>query len=198
MDFKIAIEHLEPVYSLWLIYEYINASRFQRGGIAYTNIGNPRVRRILSRYGYVYKERIGDIVDKERLIILDPNAEKDIEYNEIGDKILVIGGILGDNPPRGRTEKLLWSRYRGAIRRRMGIGQMSIDSSVYVASKILEGYSLNDIDFIEGLTIETDLDVIILPYRYPLENGEPIISPVIRKIIQFIGLFHEYWLRTIE
>ncbi len=197
MDFKIAIEHLEDEYSIWLILEYINAGVLLGGMIAYTNIKYDRIGRILKRYGYVYEERVGDLFHDDRLIILDPRAGKDLHPDEVDDRILVIGGILGDHPPRGRTEKLLARRYPGALRRRLGKRQMSIDSAAYVAYIVSSGYSIEDIRYVDGLRIDTEDGEVVLPYRYPLRNREPIISPIILKIIRKIGIFDDYWLRTL-
>ncbi len=193
---KIAIEHLEEEYSLWIIYEYINASILCEGKIIYTNIDRERVARILSRYGEVYREKVDEIINPDNLIILDPEASKPLSPYEINrETVLVVGGILGDNPPRKRTKKLLTDRIETKARN-LGEKQMSIDGAAYTAYLVANGMSLNQIPFIDGLEIVGRDWEVTLPYRYPLKNSRPILSPIIKRIIEEIGIFDEYWMRT--
>lgn len=194
---RIAIEHLEKDYSLWIIYEYINASILCGGNIIYTNIGNERVGRILARYGEVYREKIDEIYDRERIIILDPMAHKTLTPSDLRrDTVLVVGGILGDYPPRRRTKKLLTERIK-AETRNLGMEQMSIDGAAYTAYLIANGAKLDEIEFIDGLNIMGRDWEVTLPYRYPLKDGEPIISYTIKKILEEIGIFDEYWMKSL-
>ena len=99
MRVKIVIEHLEDCYSLWLLYEYINASTLVgRDNIIYSNIKSSRVRRILSRYGLVLDSRIGSIVREEDMIILDPSAPKTIEQRDIKYNIYSCRRDTGHRP----------------------------------------------------------------------------------------------------
>ena len=194
---KIAIEHLEEEYGLWIIYEYINASILCDGNIMYTNISIERVGRILARYGDVYKKKIEDIIDRERLIILDPEAPKTLSPSDINDEtVIVVGGILGDHPPKKRTRKLLTEKI-GAEARNLGKKQMSIDGAAYTAYQIANGARLEEIEFIDGLDITGKDWEVTLPYRYPLRDGKPIISYTIKKILEEIGIFDEYWMRRL-
>lgn len=195
---RIAIEHLELDYSLWLIYEYINASILIQGGIIYTNIDNERVKKILARYGEVYSESIKDLYRDIDLIILDPKAREELEPDDIDrETVIVVGGILGDNPPKGRTYKLLTSRIPWARSRNLGDKQMSIDGAVYTAYLISKGYRIKDIKFIDNLNIIGKDFEVILPYRYPLKENKPILSYTINKIVKEIGIFESYWMKTL-
>jgi len=194
----IAIEHLEKEYGLWILYEYINASKLCNGHIIYTNIRSERISRILSRYGQVYKERINEIYREEDLIILDPEANEALTQGDIhSNTVIVIGGILGDHPPKKRTKKLLTSRMPRAKSRNLGRKQMSIDGAAYTAYQIARGVNYDQIHYIDGLEVEGMDWEITLPYRYPLKDGRPILSHTIRKILEEIGLFDEYWLKTL-
>ncbi|HEW93851.1 hypothetical protein DRN84_01600 [Candidatus Geothermarchaeota archaeon] len=200
MRVKIVIEHLEDRYSLWLLYEYINASTLVgRDNIIYSNIKSSRVRRILSRYGLVLDYRIGSVVREEDMIILDPSAPKTIEQRDIKyNTYIVVGGILGTDPPLGRTRELLTGRYRGAKARNIGDKQFSIDGAVYVAYMLLNGFDLHDIEYIDDLTIQSEYSVVRLPYRYPLKDGIPIISKTIKTILPVEGPFSLYWTRKLD
>jgi len=197
---RVVIEHLEDHYSLWLLYEYINASMLiGRENIIYSNIKSRHVRNILSRYGLVIDYRIGSIVDEENMIILDPSAPKTIERDDIKhNTYIIVGGILGADPPLGRTRRLLTERYKRARARNIGDRQFSIDGAVYVAYMLLNGFDLSNIKYIDGLTIDSGYSTVELPYRYPLKNGSPIFSRIIKTILMVEGPFSRYWTRIID
>ncbi len=197
---KIVIEHLEECYGPWLLYEYINASMLVgRENIIYSNIRSGRIRRILSRYGFVLDSSIGSIVKDEDMIILDPSAPKTIEQRDIKyNTYIVIGGILGADPPLGRTRELLTERHRGAKARNIGDKQFSIDGAAYVAYMLLNGLDLHDIEYIDDLTVQSEYSIVKLPYRYPLKNEVPIISKTIKTILSIEGPFSQYWTRKLD
>ena len=85
---------------------------------------------------------------------------------------MIFGGILGDNPPQGRTKKL----HDLCTMRSLGREQMSTDTAVMVTHMVLNGKKLSDIDFQDTIEFETNKgESIILPYRYVLENGKPVL-----------------------
>lgn len=195
---RIAIEHLEVDYSLWIIYEYINASILSQRDIIYTNIGSERAKKILARYGKVYSESIKDLYRDGDLIILDPKAKEVLKPEDIEmGTVVVVGGILGDDPPMGRTYKLLTSRIPWARSRNLGNIQMSIDGAVYTAYLIVNGFRIEEIKFVDGLNIIGKDFEVTLPYRYPLKDGKPTLSTTIHKILEELGIFDQYWMRTI-
>jgi len=189
----IIIEHLEEGYSKWLIYEYINAAKTSGCRVIYTNIRDDRVARILSRYGEVHRGHAWEIFPRRELVILDPKARVELSPLVARDTYLIIGGILGDDPPRGRTRELL-TQPLGLPSRHLGREQLTIDGAAYVACQIKRGTWLYEIEFIDGLVIHGEDHEVYLPYRYPLVNGEPLISPVIRRILEVEGVYSEYWL----
>jgi len=176
------IEHLEPVVSKWMWFEYKNVSRIVgRENLIITNVKDDRERRKLSTIALlVFRESITEtfLIENNDLIVLDPQALKELKPSDFSDKtVVVIGGIMGDFPPKGRTKALLCNRLPKAIKRNLGSLQFSIDGAAYIAKMISEGHELAEIPIVEGLEIEvSDKHSIILPYGYPLVNGKPLIS----------------------
>lgn len=178
----IIIEHLEDRLGLWVFLEYRHSSLIVgRNRLWFTNVPR-RYHSLLKRYGYVYEESIVELADKdavprEKIVILDPDAEKSLEYSDLEDSYIVIGGILGDHPPRKRTKKLLTQRLPGVRTRNIGNGQYSIDGAVYYVQYLWENKTLSGFRYIDGITIETREGYIRLPFRYPLENNKPVLAP---------------------
>lgn len=171
----------------WLLYEYENASRIAGVDcLIFTNVSGVGAER-LRGLGEVRSEHVWEIFNPEELIILDPQSPRALQPEEArGKKAIVVGGILGDNPPRGRTRKLLTSRARGAASRNIGAWQFAIDGSVYVAKKVLEGYRLEAIPVKRRLAIKvSEHHSIMLPYAFPLHNGKPVINP---KLVKYLIL----------
>lgn len=75
-------------------------------------------------------------VDKVRVCLLDPKAEKVIAPED-ADKfdVFLYGGILGDDPPRDRTGELRKLGFEG---RHLGEKQMTTDTAVGVTKKVIE------------------------------------------------------------
>jgi len=173
------IEHLEPEIGKWLYFEYDHASRIVgKDRLVFTNVKNPRDANILSSIGIVRSESFTELFDQKKIIILDPKARERLKPEDFeGKEAVIIGGILGDHPPKGRTRKLVTLRAPEAAARKIGRGQFSIDGAVYVAKLISEGFKLEDIPVKRGLRIKiNDGAEIYLPYMYPLKDGKPLIS----------------------
>ncbi|MEM2505898.1 MAG: hypothetical protein QXF61_02500 [Nitrososphaeria archaeon] len=186
---NIIIENLESELSKWLYYEYENASKITEKNIIFTNVPYSW-SKILAKLGKVFHSHVWEIFDPKDIIILDPQAKAKLcKEDLIGKKAIVIGGILGDNPPQGRTFKMLSSYAEGALLRNIGVWQFPIDGAVYVAYMVMNGKSLEDINVRKGLRIKIRLDnqfynyYIVLPYAYPIENGRPVIN---RKLIKYL------------
>ena len=184
----VAIECLESEFSPWLLLEYRHASIiYGKEHIMYTNVPR-RYHSILKRYGYVREESVLDIFLGEEILILDPAADRIVSKSDLEDiEVVVVGGILGDHPPKGRTRKLLSERARGSKIRGLGSGQYSIDGAVYVFKYILEKGSLRGLAYIDGLELrysKDDIEIKInLPFRYPLVNGKPLIAPGLKEFL---------------
>ncbi|MCX8188280.1 MAG: SAM-dependent methyltransferase [Nitrososphaeria archaeon] len=186
---EIIIENLENELSKWLYYEYENASKITGKNIVFTNVPSGWVK-VLSKLGKVVQSHVWEIFDPKDIIILDPQAELRLCYEDmVNKKAVVIGGILGDNPPQGRTSKMLSSYAKGALLRNIGVWQFPIDGAVYVSYMVMNGKKLEDIPVKRGLRIKIKLEkqpyhhYIVLPYAYPIENGRPVIS---HKLIKYL------------
>ena len=172
------IEHLEPVISKWLFIEYMHASTIVgKDKLVFTNVKNPRDREVLSKLGFVRSESSCEIFSPNKVIILDPKASEKLKPEDfIGKDAVIIGGILGDHPPKGRTHRFITSKFVGAFARNIGEGQFSIDGAVYVAKLVSEGSRLENIPVKRGLTIKlNERAEIHLPYVYPIKNGKPLM-----------------------
>jgi len=180
----IVIEHLEDVVSPWLFYEYKHSAEIYPK-LLITNVKDTLERIVLSEYCNVISLSIVDIPFK-KVIVLDPLAEKPLTQNDFKDSVVVVGGILGNHPPQGRTKELLSSKLECETRT-LGEGQFPIDSAVYIASMIKKGKSIDSIDFVEGFQIKIPGEyerIIELPYRYPIVNGKVFISEELLKYIK--------------
>ncbi|MEM0233617.1 MAG: SAM-dependent methyltransferase [Candidatus Nezhaarchaeales archaeon] len=171
------IEHLEPRLSKWVLIEYEHASLIVgKDNLAFTNV--KRGFKTLEKLGKVYRESAVELFDNEGVIVLDPRADKLLEPSDFNDvESVVVGGILGDHPPRGRTFTLITSKMRRARARSLGNRQFSIDGAIYMALKVAQGVELSDIPVADSLTLKCGDLEIYLPFSYPLVNGKPVISP---------------------
>lgn len=174
-----AIEHLESEVSKWLYIEYKHASSIiGRDRLFFTNIKSPEDARILSSLGIIRGESFIEIFSPDKILILDPSAPMRLKPEDfLGKETVIVGGILGDHPPRGRTKKLITSKVPSALSRNIGRGQFSIDGAIYVAKLVSEGIRLEDIPVKRGLHIRLNAKArIYLPYVYPLKDGKPVLS----------------------
>ncbi|MEM0058700.1 MAG: SAM-dependent methyltransferase [Candidatus Bathyarchaeia archaeon] len=180
------IEHLEPELGKWLLFEYEHAAEIAgKNRLMFTNVKKADERQILSKLGMVEEKSAAEIFSHEKVIILDPKAELPLKPEDFANKeAVVVGGILGDHPPRGRTRKLLTRRFPKAVVRNIGKGQFSIDGAVYVAKLVGEGTPLEAIPVKKGLTLKINKHgEIYLPYAYPLRDGKPVIS---QKLVAYL------------
>lgn len=189
---KVVIENLEEKPSKWLMLEYENSSEIVgRENIIFTNVRDEKLRNLLKGLGEVYEESVLELGLDGNLIILEPQAPKLLTPEDYRLKVVnyvVVGGILGDHPPRGRTWKLLTSKLKTGNPRSLGRGQFAINGAVYVALQVARGLTLNDIPVVEGLEIEvsrskTYTHTIYLPYVYPIVDGKPLIP---RGLIEYL------------
>jgi len=182
---RFVIEHLEPVVSRWVWLEYKHASEIVgRERLVITNVRNPRERAKLAEIAAeVHEASVAELsLDEERLVVLDPQAPQELSPRdfEVCDYV-VVGGIMGDYPPRLRTKPLLSDRLPRAAKRNIGKEQFAVDGAVYVAKLVSEGVPLSEIPYTVNLEITVgEFDgirhTIVLPYAFPLRGGEPVIS----------------------
>lgn len=183
---KIIVENLEESISKWLYIEYKNLARLVgKENVLFTNIKGEYEYRCMKKItDNVFKESISSLTFKEsRLIVLDPDACEPLKTTDFtGDTIVLIGGIMGDFPPKHRTRleissKIKNENFKEVILRNLGSGQFPIDMAGLVALMVFNGTELEKIDIIYGLEIEVGKNnSIYLPYAYPLIEGKPAIS----------------------
>lgn len=174
------IEHLEPVLGKWVWLEYKNASKIVgRKNLIFTNVKKLKEARKLAELGSVFNNSIRELpFSQRRMIVLDPNAKKLLEPKDFKNvSCVVIGGILGDHPPLGRTQKLISRFLPFSMKRSLGKHQFSIDGSVYLAREVSRGRKLEKIPVKVGLDIRVDkYYTITLPFAFPMINRKPLIS----------------------
>lgn len=186
----VIIEHLEPILTKWVYLEYRHVSMLVgRDHLIITNVTDEKARNELNELGRVYKKSIRILIDEiehDKAIILEPQATRRLEPNDFdtSEIIVIVGGIMGDNPPKGRTWKLLTSELMGrAIPRSLGPRQLSVDGAVYVALQIASGRKLDEIPLTENIEVEVTSpfpgmkNIVVLPFAYPLINGKPLLAP---------------------
>lgn len=185
----IVIEHLEESMGLWVFLEYRHSSMiYGREYLWFTNVPS-KYHRILCRYGKVFSKSIVDLVKDgvvggNEVLVLDPQAEKSLTYDDLlRYKYIVIGGILGDHPPRGRTKELLAKRLGKVETRNIGNRQYSIDGSVYYVNYLWTNKDLGNYKYIDGVEIKTPTGIIYLPFRYPVVEGKPLLAPGLREYL---------------
>jgi len=180
------IEHLESETGKWLLYEYEHASEIVgKNRLIFTNVKNKSEAIKLSKLGKVEEKGAAEIFSPEKVIILDPKAEEPLKPEDFAGKdAVIIGGILGDYPPKGRTRKLLTRRFPKATVRNIGKSQFSIDGAVYVAKLVSEGTPLEKIPVKKGLSLRLNKHAeVYLPYAYPLKDRKPVIS---QKLVAYL------------
>jgi len=200
----IIIEFLEEKLTPWLLLEIRHASIIY--GREYLWITNTPVKyqRLLSRYGYVYSDSVIDLVSNNRInagdvIVLDPIASKPLEYLDlVRFKFVVIGGILGDHPPQRRTHKYITSKLPSNINaRNIGDNQYSIDGSVFYVNYMLINKSMSNYKYVDGVLLKRDDREIYLPFRYPVVNGKPLLTPGLEEYL-FTGEIPDYIRKELE
>ncbi|OYT51705.1 MAG: hypothetical protein B6U73_01390 [Desulfurococcales archaeon ex4484_204] len=179
----IIIEHLEPHVSPWLMSEYRYVSKLFKEVLIFTNVRREDDRDMLKGLGLVLSDTAVKVVRELKacnVIVLDPQAKKELKRAElVRADAVIIGGIMGDHPPRGRTRELLTSKFREELSRNLGRKQLTIAGTAYVLWRMLRGAELRDIAIKEGLTIEVNLGRVMLtielPYAFPYDRGKPVI-----------------------
>jgi len=180
------IEHLEPKLSEWLYIEYSHVAQIVgREKLLITNVKKNDEFEKLSRIASTERKHFNELFEKEKLLVLDPRARKKLSPSDFrGKKAVVIGGILGADPPLGRTEKLLTKNVK-AQARNLGREQFPMDGAVYVAKQVSEGTPLKEVHVQLGVEIQIGKGhSVLLPYAYPIVNKKPLISHQLIKYLK--------------
>ncbi|WP_297512453.1 hypothetical protein [Thermococcus sp.] len=174
----LVIEHLEEI-SDWLWLEYKHVSEWWKDKLIFTNV-LPEEREKLAKLGSVVGESVTRFpFDRSKIIVLDLQAEEELKPEDIDDDtIIVVGGILGDAVPRGRTKEFITSKMEGVKVRHIGKPQFSIDGASIVAKLIADGKRLEEIEYEENPTIKLDeFSEITLHYAVPKLDGKLLLTP---------------------
>jgi ribosome biogenesis SPOUT family RNA methylase Rps3 len=180
------IEHLEPKLSEWLFIEYSHAARIiGRERVLITNVKRKSEFRKLAKLAHIEHKRARDLFKQRELIVLDPRARKKLSPSDLlNKKAIVMGGILGEDPPLGRTRKLLTKTLPRAPARNLGECQFAIDGAAYMAKRVTEGHHLERMPVQLGLEIRWSKGhSTLLPYAFPLVRGKPLIA---NKLIAYL------------
>lgn len=155
------------------------------GSTVFTNVRNPMARDILRGLGAEAIEKsVADLAAEGllgRVLVLDPRAESSLKPEDLKKvDTVVIGGIMGEHPPRGRTYSEITSKLRQAcLVRNLGRLQLTIAGAAYVLSRIAGGALLEELDIRFGLKLSVktgNYEVSVeLPYAFPYENGTPVM-----------------------
>ena len=146
MKQTIIIEHLEPKLWQWCKIEYESIAQLvPKTNLWFTNIRNND--SVIKKLGKVSKESVINI-PLINACILDPNAPKTLTPEEAQKfEYFIVGGILGDYPPRKRTKAELTNKLKNAQVRNLGKKQFSTDNAVYVLKRIIEGTPVKKMKF---------------------------------------------------
>jgi ribosome biogenesis SPOUT family RNA methylase Rps3 len=171
---KFIIEHLEDEVWDWCVLEYRHMSSIVgKENIIFTNVPKKEVHK-LEALGTVHTESVRSLkLDLKKCCLMEMIADKELTTKDKSKfDYFIFGGILGDNPPQGRTKVL----HNLCEMRNLGKEQMSTDTAVLVTHMILNGKKLGEIEFKDEITIETnDGEEVILPYRYVVQNNKPVL-----------------------
>lgn len=183
---KYIIEHLEPELFPWCEIEYKNISKIVgKENVMITNLKKSDLKK-LEQFAEVTTKSIRDMneLDSPKTCVLDPAGEEVLspEDNDVFNTI-ILGGILGDYPPKARTKDEII--FEMAVRRNLGKEQLPTDNAGYVAHKIMSGTPFDNIKFQHELELELDEgESVVLPFTYVLIDGKPMISEPVKKILR--------------
>ncbi|MDM7274961.1 MAG: hypothetical protein P3X22_002400 [Thermoprotei archaeon] len=187
----IVIDNMEAYVSRWLIAEYSEASRVaeERGVNLYVaGLVPGELESILAKRGVRILREAESLCNRPDAVLLDMRAPKTLDPMEAeGASCFIVGGIMGDRPPRGRTI-LLYHKYPYAARRNLGTLQLSVDGTVKVLTKILSGTPMSEIKVVYPVKLAINspmgLVEVELPFAYPVERGEPWIPGEVVKLLK--------------
>ena len=199
------VEHCEPEITPWLILEYRHVSLiYGRSYVWYTNVPS-RYHRLLSKYGLVKSKSVIDLVrtgaiDPSVVIVLDPKASRSLTYEDLASAgYVVVGGILGDHPPRGRTWEYITSRMPACVRSfNIGDGQYSIDGAVFYVNYVLKHKGTEGFTYVDGVTVQAEHGEVYLPFRYPIVNGKPLLADGLEYYLKYRRIRDDIWRELTE
>ncbi len=176
------IEHMDKEMHEWCILEYKHISLIVgKDNLIFTNVkkGADKIKSL----GQIHKKSISEM-NFNKVCVLDMDSKEVLKTSDKQKfECFVFGGILGDNPPQKRTQKLI--KQLKCQTRNLGNKQMSTDTAVLAAKMILDGKKLEEIKFADTIMIPIQKgEDIILPFRYILKDGKLMLAPGIVKMLK--------------
>ncbi|XDG04062.1 hypothetical protein ABKA04_003677 [Annulohypoxylon sp. FPYF3050] len=174
------VEHLDPELGQWSELEYIAIAReTQRAGNTFMLSSLPEEFKVPEKLAEEpafkaekrgVEEIYGEGNGKERVCLLDPQAEKDLNPDDRNEfDVFLFGGILD------RTSELRKKGFKG---RRLGPVQMTTDTAVRVTRMVIEEqFTLSKIPFVDFPELKfNEHESTEMPFRYVTdEDGKPIM-----------------------
>jgi ribosome biogenesis SPOUT family RNA methylase Rps3 len=180
----LVIEHCEPTLSKWLLLEYAHVAKLWDGDLVFTRVKDKNTAQILQKFGRTDQNKAKNVFSDKRCLILDPQAKKPLSPTDCKTyQVIIIGGLLGYEKPRGRT-KMMITKETTFKTRHLGKLQLSIDGAAFVTKAICLGMNLKDIEIASEIEIIHDpIHSTILPFGYPIVDNIPIITPGLVKYL---------------
>jgi ribosome biogenesis SPOUT family RNA methylase Rps3 len=174
----LVIEHCEPIVSEWLLLEYKHSAKLWNGDLVFTRVTDKKTAQILKKLGAIEKKPAKHVFSKKKCIVLDPQAKKALTSHDCAYyDVLIVGGLLGYEKPKGRTKKLI-SDTSCFETRNLGPIQLSVDGAVFVIKAISLGIKLKEIEIAQEIEIVHDsVHSTILPFGYPIIENKVVITP---------------------
>lgn len=179
------VEHLDPELGPWSELEYIAiAEETQRAGNTFMLSSLPEGFKVPEKLAAnpAFKAESRGVEEmyggemKDRVCLLDPQAEKDLNPDDKREfDVFLFGGILGDDPPRDRTSELRKKGFKG---RRLGPVQMTTDTAVRVTRMVVEEqFTLNKIPYTDFPELKfNEHESTEMPFRYVKgDDGKPVM-----------------------
>jgi ribosome biogenesis SPOUT family RNA methylase Rps3 len=185
----IIIEHLEPVLGRWIWLEYAHVSKMVGPkNLLFTHVGRRSEANQLRKIGNVSGKSIVNLLRSRNAttIILDPRSSNLLSPSDFSERTsLVVGGILGDYPPRGRTKMAITDKIPYLPSRNLGSRQFSVDGAVHIALEVCSGKPVSDIPTKTGIEITFNKHYsTFLPFAYPLVGGKPLLAPGLKEYLR--------------
>lgn len=187
----IVIDNMETRVTRWIVEEYYESARVAESHgleLYISGLLTGELEALLARRGVRILRDSVSVCNRPDSILLDLWADKTLDPGEVwGVRCFIVGGIMGDHPPRGRT-RLLYDKYPYAARRNLGKLQFSVDGVIKMLVKVLEGRSVGEIEIAYPVTLELrglrGVITVELPYAYPVEGGKPAIAEGVVRLLE--------------
>ncbi|KAI5964910.1 uncharacterized protein KGF55_001981 [Candida pseudojiufengensis] len=194
---KYIVEHMEEGFSEWVILEYSQIIRdVGSENLILTSlpktITEKDIPKQLKDMGlqWTTKEIIdlefqGAKINREKIALLDPAATVDlIPEDKSTIDYFLLAGVLGEHPRKDRTG-ILREKYKFQGKR-LGNLQMTTDTAIRTAHKIINGTKFEDIQFLDYPEIKYNkYESTEMPFRYIVnDKNEPILPEGMLELIR--------------